>query len=470
MKILVLGATGQIGQALVERLSATEHDIAVLVRNVGSHPFPERVQVLNRESFTRETFAEALAGVDHAIYGIGLPEQFTFDDSIFQTVNCDLLRTFLDALKEGGINRLTYLSTYEVFAVANNQIDEAQPVADESEMTPYFQSMIRAYRIVLAFARENGTVLTTIHPAAVYGGRNTGAGITDYMENLASRNWSRLPVINPSSFPVVHVDSLADAIVKSLDKPGSFIVSDTMTSLKDIAQTMRKQAWSYVPLVVPVWLILFGVRFLEAFARLTGTKPFASSVQIAFLTKGWEPHSSKAQAQLNWRPMSLEHGIRKFLIERRDFLQAADIATPARGANRIWLIAWLQRVTAVGLFLYWFAYFTIGIGPQDPPPGYYVFQNSFTYADLILAIMLMKSASLLVGADPGRRILGRGLSLICAGALFFLGGLDISFNFQNGIYENPSLDMLAEVGINVWCLCFGFILAYEFAFDAYQRY
>ena len=63
--------------------------------------------------------------------------------------------------------------------------------------------------------------LTTIHPAAVYGGHNTGGGITDYMENLASRNWPRLPFINPSSFPVVHVQSLTDAIVKSLDTPGA---------------------------------------------------------------------------------------------------------------------------------------------------------------------------------------------------------------------------------------------------------
>jgi hypothetical protein len=115
-------------------------------------------------------------------------------------------------------------------------------------------------------------------------------------------------------------------------------------------------------------------------------------------------------------------------------------------------------------------YFTVGVAPDNPPPGYSVFQNTFTFADLALACLLIRAATLLLRPDPIHRVLGRGLSLICAGALLFLGGLDISFNFQNSIYLIVSIDMLLEVAINIWCLVFGFLLAYEFAFDAYQRY
>jgi nucleoside-diphosphate-sugar epimerase len=127
------------------------------------------------------------------------------------------------------VRHLTYISTYEVFEAINNAIDEPHPIANESKMTPYFQSMIRAYRTVVNFSKINDVSVITIHPAAVYGGRNTSGGITDYMENLASRNWHRL--LSPSNFPVAHVDSLSDAIIKSLDKPGAYIVSDQMTTL-----------------------------------------------------------------------------------------------------------------------------------------------------------------------------------------------------------------------------------------------
>ena len=387
---------------------------------------------------------------------------------MFDKVNCQLLRTFLEALRSSGVRRLTYISTYEVFEVVDNRIDETHPIADESEMTPYFQSMVRAYRIAADFARANDIQLTTIHPAAVYGGRNTGGGITDYMENLASRNWHRLPFINPSSFPVVHVELLTDAITRSLDKPGAYIVSDQMTSLKDIAQGMRKQAWSYVPLIIPLWIVMIGTYLLEAIARVIKIKPFASTVQIAFLTKGWRPDPGKAIRELGWKPLPLEEGIRRFLAARRPSVNHEAYAIT--GSERIQLIARLQLLTAAGLFLYWILYFTVGVAPDNPPPGYFVFQNSFTFADLILALLLTRAATYLLGANPIRRVIGRGLSLICAGALLFLGGLDISFNFQNQIYLTWSIDMALEVAVNIWCLGFGFLLAYEFAFDAYQRY
>jgi hypothetical protein len=241
-----------------------------------------------------------------------------------------------------------------------------------------------------------------------------------------------------------------------------------MTSLREIALKMRKQAWSYVPLIIPLWIITSGIRILEAMARLTGIKPFASSVQIAFLTKGWRPDPSKAIRELGWKPLPLEEGISRFLAARRP--SRGDEAHAMTGVGRVEFIARLELYTAAGLFLYWVLYFTTGVAPPNPPPGYFVFQNSFTFADLILAVLLTRAAMYLLGGDPIRRVIGRGLSLVCAGALLFLGGLDISFNFQNGIYLVLSVDMVLEVAINIWCLGFGFLLAYEFAFDAYQRY
>jgi len=472
MKILLLGATGQVGHALAWKLVQAGHQLTILVRKAAGQQLPEGATILERKEFDAESFRSALRGMDHVIYGVGLPEQFLFDDSVFEKVNCGMLRLFLEALRSSDVRKLTYISTYEVFEAIDGAIDESHPIADESEMTPYFQSMIQAYRIAVDFAQANDISLTTIHPAAVYGGRNTGGGITDYVENLASRNWHRLPFISPSSFPVVHVDSLTDAILKLLGKPGPYIVSDQMTSLRDIAETMRKQTWSYIPLTVPLWFAMIGIYLLEAIARIIKVKPFASAVQMAFLTKGWRPSAARVIADMAWKPMSLEEGIRRFLSARRSaFADAlASRSLPVKGLERVRFIARLELFTAAGLFLYWILYFTVGVAPARPPSGYFVFQNTFTVADLILAALLVRAAILLLRPDPIHRVLGRGLSLICSGALLFLGGLDISFNLQHAIYLTPSLDMFLEVAINFWCMIFGFLLAYEFAFDAYQRY
>ncbi len=315
MNILLLGATGQIGYATTQALAHTSHRVSVLTRNASALRFPDNVTVIEERELTPAAFKSALQGVDHAIYCIGLPEQFLFDTSLFEKVHCELLATFLDALRNSSVRRLTYLSTYEVFEVIDGVIDVTHPIAEAGHMTPYSQSKVRAYRLVVDFALANAVQLTTIHPAAVYGGLNTGRGVTDYMSNLAGWKWWRLPFIHAGDFPVIHVDSLSDVIIKSLDKAGAYIASDQMTTLHGIAEAMRRQAPSYVPAVMPLAVAKAGVSFMDAMAKVIRVKPLVSAVQQDFLTRGWKPNSSKAVRKLGWTPMTLDEGIRRFLLK-----------------------------------------------------------------------------------------------------------------------------------------------------------
>ena len=127
-------------------------------------------------------------------------------------------------------------------------------------------------------------------------------------------------------------------------------------------------------------------------------------------------------------------------------------------------IAILEIVTAVGLIAYWLLFFTVGLAPENAPPGYFVFQHSFTGPDVILSLCFIMAATMLLGPDAVRRKTGRALSLVCAGSLLFLGLLDISFNLLNGIYGVVSLDMLTEVGVNLWCMGFGGFITHQFGF------
>lgn len=317
MKILLIGATGQIGHALTKALAKTQHRISVLVRNKRKRSFPDNVNVIEAEKFTPASFRESLAGNEHVIYGVGLPDQFSLEKAVFDRVNYGLLESFLEVLRGSHIKSLTYISTYEVFQAADGMIREIDQVAGESHMTSYFKAMTRAYRLVTAFARETGLSLTTIHPAAVYGGLNTGYGITNYMENLINRRFWKVPFIVNGRFPVVHVDSLADAVVRSLDRPGkAYIVSDQMTTLRDIALTLRKHGPSYVPLTMPFWVAQAGAFFLEPFARLFRSRPIVAKIQLNFISKGLKPIAERAQKELGWKPLSLDEGIRIYLRER----------------------------------------------------------------------------------------------------------------------------------------------------------
>ena len=117
-------------------------------------------------------------------------------------------------------------------------------------------------------------------------------------------------------------------------------------------------------------------------------------------------------------------------------------------------ISILSIITAVGLILFWLGFFTIGLAPKNPPAGYFVYEHSFPVPDIILALVLIAGSVLnMTGGTHGNTLL-----VASGGALVFLGILDMSFNFQNGMYKISALDMILNAFINLWCVIFGALI------------
>lgn len=119
------------------------------------------------------------------------------------------------------------------------------------------------------------------------------------------------------------------------------------------------------------------------------------------------------------------------------------------------LISALEIVTGVGILLFWAAFFTVGMAPENPPPGYFAYEHSFPLPDGLMCVLLIVAGILLLKNKKVAMI----LSLVASGALMFLGLLDFSFNLQNGVYAASTLDLVLNAFINAWCVGFGLFLA-----------
>lgn len=116
-----------------------------------------------------------------------------------------------------------------------------------------------------------------------------------------------------------------------------------------------------------------------------------------------------------------------------------------------------EILTGAGLLLFWLGFFTIGLAPDNAPPCYLAYEHSFPLPDIILAAGMLTAAALLIKGKAA----GKTLSLVCAGALIFLGVLAFSFNIQNGIYALSVPDLVLNAFINLWCVFFGALLAWK---------
>jgi len=126
-------------------------------------------------------------------------------------------------------------------------------------------------------------------------------------------------------------------------------------------------------------------------------------------------------------------------------------------------IAILEFITAAGLVIFWAAFFTIGLAPENPPPSYFDFEHAFPLPDFILAIALFSGGILVLQKTP----YGTLLSIAAAGALIFLGLVDFSFNFQQGMYATSFAESIMNAIINVWSIGLGLLILFK-AQQAYR--
>jgi len=118
-------------------------------------------------------------------------------------------------------------------------------------------------------------------------------------------------------------------------------------------------------------------------------------------------------------------------------------------------IAYAEIIGAVlitGFWIGWYLDILKSFAPDDPfYEVYTAFESSFPIADLFIVILLLISAYFLL---TQKIQLGIVLSAAAAGALIFLGIIDITFNLQQGVYQ---YDILA-IFINLVAVLGGVLL------------
>jgi hypothetical protein len=251
-----------------------------------------------------------MVGGDIIINCLGIPEQVVMDEEVFPSTNVDLLKVFLEEMILLGKTRLCYVSTFEMFKEKGRYISENHGILEsDSGLSNYYRSMFNAFQMTSRLCLENGILLGTIHPAAVFGGKNTGHGVTEFIDNLVHNRFWRIPFIVRSHFPVVHIDSLCDAIIRSLGKSGSWIVSDGMTSLREIALIVNEAIGTRIPSAVPVSLAKGAAVALETVARMLKANAPITRKQLMYVTSNSVPIAEKAQVELGWVPQDIKTGI-----------------------------------------------------------------------------------------------------------------------------------------------------------------
>jgi len=218
-RVLVTGATGFVGRALVPHLGAAGHDVIALARGQGDFGFPETVEVRTIPDIGPDTdWTEALAGVEAVVHSAArvhvMRDRAGDPLARFRTVNRDGAERLARAAADHGVRRLVFLSSVKAMGEASPDAPFTEETAP-APVDPYGVSKREAEQALRQAAAETGLETVILRPPFVYGPGCKGNALTLLKVVQAAPPLPFAALANRRS--MIYVGNLVHAIGACLD-------------------------------------------------------------------------------------------------------------------------------------------------------------------------------------------------------------------------------------------------------------
>jgi dihydroflavonol-4-reductase len=314
--ILVTGATGFVGSAVVRKLLKRGHPVRVLVRPSSDRRYLEglEVDIVEGDLLDAATPKPALAGCSGLFHVAADYRLWAPDPEPMFRANVDGTRTILLAAGECGVERIVYTSSVAVLGnlPGDGAADEDTPVTFEDMIGPYKQSKFLAEAEVRELIEGQGLAVVIVNPSTPIGPRDIKPTPTGRM--IVEAASGRMPAYVDTGLNVVHVDDVAEGHLLAFEKGvvgQRYILGGENMSLREILTTIAGITGGKPPrLKIPTGAILPFAYVAEAWARVSGgNEPFATVDGLRMAKKKMFFSHAKAGRELGHAPRPAEHAL-----------------------------------------------------------------------------------------------------------------------------------------------------------------
>ncbi|MDV6330631.1 NAD-dependent epimerase/dehydratase family protein [Asticcacaulis sp. 201] len=167
MKVLVTGATGGLGKALVAGLIAAGYAVRATGRRDGQALRDMGADYIQAD-LTEAALNPLVSGIDGVFHAAALSSPWGRDRD-FQAINVDVTRNLLAAARRAGCRRFIFVSSPSVYARERDQLElrESDPIA-ERPLNAYARTKGEAEGLVRA-ASDAGMACVALRPRAIIG-------------------------------------------------------------------------------------------------------------------------------------------------------------------------------------------------------------------------------------------------------------------------------------------------------------
>ena len=314
--VLVTGATGFVGSALVPNLAAAGYSVHALVRPTSDRGALARTMVRWHEadlldgdavdravaSFCAE--AADVGATPHVVHGAALISYRTGDADVARRVNVEGTRRVLDACQAHGVARVVHVSSVVAvgFALsAEEALDEDARFNGAPLCCDYVTTKRAAEDFALAVAKQLDVVV--VNPGAIFGPGPELSNTSIFLRRVAQRKIG--PAAPPGSLAAVGVQDVAEGIRLALERGERgrrYLLTESNLTNAELLSLASVELGVPPPrfvLPAPLWRLAVGAAGLWDRARPLEQAPPQA---LRLLGVHWRFDAGRARAELGWRP------------------------------------------------------------------------------------------------------------------------------------------------------------------------
>jgi nucleoside-diphosphate-sugar epimerase len=316
MKVLVTGATGFTGKALVRRMLDSGHEVVALDNKEGHRTEEIRkwgAELVIGSVTDPQAVRRCMQGVEIVHHVAAAFREMNVPRSYYREVNTEGTRLVLQAALDAGVRKFVYCSTCGVHGhVVNPPADENAPItpADYYQQTKY-----DAEPIVLDYVRR-GLKATIFRPAAIYGPGDPGRFYMIYRQ--VARGWFPMFGDGRTLYHPLYIDNFLDAfeLVMSEDAGNgqTYLIADEhYLSIEELVRGVARAMGAPLRIVhLPVSPIVATGHVVEKLCAPFGIAPPIHPRRVDWYRQTRAFDIGKARRELGFVPrVGLADGLRR---------------------------------------------------------------------------------------------------------------------------------------------------------------
>ena len=316
MTILVTGATGFLGSALVTELVKQGQPIRILARDErkAREQFGDAVTIMGGEITDEAQVQQAVDGATTIYHFAGRLYHPSTPAHLYYRTHVEGTRILLDACQgQSQLQRIVHCSTTGVHGVTGKT-----PAAEDAPFAPtnpYEASKLEGELLALKAHEEQGLPISVVRPGLVY-----GPGDLHLLGFFASIKKGRPCLIDGGKALIhpIYIDDMTTAFLLCAESPQAIghsynIAGDHPVSFRELATAIARALGKPLPGGdLPLWLANVASDIFALIPGIKGENAPLTRSRVQFLTNSRVYDIGRARTELGFAStVALEEGMRR---------------------------------------------------------------------------------------------------------------------------------------------------------------